>query len=95
MLKRVKRINSHAGHARFLSECAEEELGWIPRQQDIPSPYAYSLEWSVYDWNGTPVIVRETSHKQYDVFEVPQQMICTYDPLLAEQETNYLRGLGV
>ena len=95
MLKRIKRIRSHAGHARFLAECAEEAMGWIPRQEDIPSPYAYSPEWPVEDWNGKPVVIRETSHRCYDVFLVPEQMVRNHDPIEAEQESNYLRGLGI
>lgn len=95
MLKRIKRIPSYTGHARFLAECSEEPAGWIPHQTDIPSPYAYSPEWVVYEWQGRYVTIRETAHRQFDVFEVPEQMLRTTDPLLAEQESNYLRGLGV
>jgi hypothetical protein len=91
-LKRIKRITSYVGHARFLSECDDADWGWIPAQKDIPSPYASQSQWDVYGWNGKPVLVRETAHKQYDVFEVPEQMIRT---LHDEQESNYLQGLGV
>ena len=95
MLKRIKRIRSHTGHARFLAECAEEPMGWIPCQPDIPSPYAYSQEWTVWEWQGRAVMIRETSHRCFDVFEVPEQMVRNDDPLRTEQESNYLRGLGV
>lgn len=74
MLKRVKRINSHAGHARFLAECAEDASGVIPMQDDIPSPYHYSQYWAVYKHDVLgDVVIRETSHKQYDVFLVDPQ----------------------
>ena len=65
--KRIKRIRSHTGHAQFLSEC--EDAGTMPRRNDIPSPYAYSPEWPVYLWRGRRVLIRETSHKCFDVFE--------------------------
>lgn len=74
-LQRIKRIPSHSGHARFLAECADLPLGVIPRQADIPSPYAYSPDWLVYDWQGQPVTIRETAHRRYDVFAVPREMI--------------------
>lgn len=87
-VKRIKVITSHAGHARFLAECDEETpgrgdlviLGYIPRRTDIPSPYAYSPMWTVYRWNGRPVIVRETSHKRYEVFAVSGPLSPTDEP---------------
>jgi hypothetical protein len=73
-VQRIKVITSHAGHARFLAECdgadGADIIGYIPRRTDIPSPYAYSATWAVYRWNGRNVIVRETSHKRYEVFAV-------------------------
>jgi hypothetical protein len=77
MLKRIKRITSHTGYCRFLAECEVNgfEVGVIPRQPDIPSPYAYSPEWAVYQWSGKKVVIRETAHRQYDVFEVPAEMV--------------------
>ena len=74
MLQRVKRITSHAGYARFLAEC-EDTPHSIPRQADIPSPYAYSPAWDVLDYQGKHVVVRETAHKRYDVFVVPATLL--------------------
>lgn len=77
MPKPLKTIRSHVGHARFLAECDQDDQGEIvvvrevPRQEDIPSPYAYSPEWQVYRWKGREVIVRETSHRCYMVFAAP------------------------
>ena len=81
-MKRIKRITSHAGHAQFLFDCAQDGddckiLGYIPRHPEIPSPYAYSPDHEVYQYNGQPVIVVETMHKRYDVFLVTE-------PLMAE-----------
>lgn len=69
-MERIKRITSHAGHARFLAE-VDFGVGRIPRQQDIPSPYASGPEHTVHRWKMNYVFVVETKHKQYDVFGVP------------------------
>lgn len=76
MLKRLKRIRSHTGHAHFIAECDADAVGKIPRQVDIPSPYAYSPDWHVWfhEILGSVVII-ETSHRCFDVFEVPRDMI--------------------
>ena len=75
-LQRVKRIRSHTGHARFLAECSEEPIGHIARRDDIPSPYAYSPDWPVWDHpTRGPVLIRETSHRCFDVFSVPRDLI--------------------
>lgn len=67
----LKTINSHRGYGQFIMELPEEPEGWIPRVKAIPSPYAYSPTDAVYIWKGKKVITRETSHKKYQVFEVP------------------------
>ena len=76
-LKRIKRMRSHSAHARYLHQT--DVIGEIPAQADIPSPYAYSQRWFVYLYSGsTPpknVIIRETSHRCFDVFEIPAAMI--------------------
>lgn len=72
--KVLKSINSYTGYGRIISEFDEEPVGYIPRVQDIPSPYAYSPTDIVYKWNGKNVISRETKHKYYQVFEVPHDV---------------------
>lgn len=75
-LPRIKTITSHTGLARFLNTLTSDDpIGYIPRQADIPSPYAYSAVWSVWDLDGKPVIWRETRHKRYEIFEVPRDMV--------------------
>ncbi len=76
-LTKVKTITSHAGHFRFLAECEGGPdgadfivIGAIPRQPDVPSPFAYAPHWAVYRWNGQPVVIREVSHKRYVVYRV-------------------------
>jgi len=76
-LKRVKRIRSHTGYSRFLAECKDYNFSRsIPRQDNIPSPYHYSPEWTVYGHEkyGHVVIV-ETAHRCYDVFQVRRDLI--------------------
>ncbi len=75
MLTKIKTITSHAGHARFLAECDGEFAGYIPRQTDIPSPYAYSPTHAVWMWDTKPVIIVETKHRRFTVFAVPADMI--------------------
>lgn len=71
-LTRIKVITSYAAHARWLAEMPETDwnVGTIPRQLQIPSPYAYSPMHPVSRWNGQHVIVVETRHKRYEVFRV-------------------------
>jgi len=71
-LRRIKRITSHVGVSRYMAELAFTG-STIPRQRDIPSPYAYSTKHLVYRNEFKElVIVVETAHKQYDVFLVPR-----------------------
>jgi hypothetical protein len=70
MAQRILRITSHAGHYRYLDTLTN--AGYIVRQSDIPSPYAYSPTHVVYhDPKRGDVFIVETSHKRYDVFRVP------------------------
>ena len=73
-MQRLKVITSYTGHARFLAECDEEPAGWIARQADIPSPYSYGPDHAVWAWGNRKVIIVETRHKRYEVFEVPPGM---------------------
>jgi hypothetical protein len=76
VLKRIKRITSHAGCARYLASVRAWNVATIPRQTDIPRPYCYSPDWNVHRAeDGRFVTVIETAHRRYDVFEVPAAMI--------------------
>jgi hypothetical protein len=78
-MKRILRITSHAGKARYLATLTDGWLGWIVRQKDIPSPYAYSPTHGVYhDPKRGAVIIVETSHKRYDVFAVDHDVTTIY-----------------
>jgi len=76
-MKRIKRIRSHTGYARFLAETSEEPTGYLARVQieEIPSPYRYSPTVAIDEWNGKQVIHLETSHRCYDVFEVHPELL--------------------
>jgi hypothetical protein len=68
---RIKRITSHAGHARYLASVKMTSRR-IPRVREIPSPYAYSPDHTLYiDDKGREVFIVETMHKRYDVFLSP------------------------
>ena len=69
-LTRVKVITGYTNDARFYAELGEN-LGYIPRQGQIPSPYQYSPTHIVSEWRGKPVIHVETKHRRYEIFEVP------------------------
>jgi len=71
MPKRIKRITSHVGHARFLATLADTNYA-IPRVAAITSPYAYSPTHTVYRLPSNELVfIVETKHKTYDVFLVP------------------------
>ncbi len=70
-MPRVLRLSGHAAHARYLATVASRPAGYIPKQRDIPSPFAYSPCHTVYtDPTRGAVIVVETAQRRYDVFAV-------------------------
>lgn len=93
--KRIKTITSHVGLARFLDEAPDAGF-YIARDENIPSPYAYSPTHTVYAWKGKNVIVVETSHKRYEVFEVspatprlPRDIAASGEPESEDIEEQY------
>jgi hypothetical protein len=75
--KKIKTITSHVGLSRWLAEVDQQPTGYLARVQceEIPSPYAYSPVKFILNWNGREVIEFETSHRRYEVFEVPSNML--------------------
>jgi hypothetical protein len=77
-LRRIRVLRGHTEHARF-NALLRGPVGEIPARADIPSPWSYSAEWPVFAlalrvgaWPaGTHVLIRETRHARYEVFEVP------------------------
>jgi hypothetical protein len=74
-VKKIRTITSYAENARWWAEVEEEPIGFIPRQNSIPSPYAYSPVHIVYKWDSKPVIQVETKHKYYEVYDVSHMTI--------------------
>ena len=76
-MKRIKIIKSHKGLAIWLSKTSDEPIGYLARCQveEIPSPYAYSPSKPIYTWGDKQVVWFETSHKHYEVFEVPAELL--------------------
>ena len=76
-VRRIKRINSHAGYGRFCEDSGEF-IGEIPRSSvtfngdKIPSPFSCGLTWAISEFDGMRVFVVETDHRRYDVFEIPE-----------------------
>jgi hypothetical protein len=70
-VKRIKRITSHVGLSRYM-DTLDTTMLVTPRIAAIPSPYAYSPTHTIYQVKGANprhVIIVETKHKQYDVFD--------------------------
>lgn len=85
-LHRVLRIRSHSGLARYLATVSDSFVGWIPRQADIRSPYAYAPSHGVYeDPQRGKVIIVETSHRCFDIFAVGDtQVFASDDDIIAK-----------
>lgn len=77
MLQRIKRERSHSGCARIIAEMSDDPIAWLARVQieDIPSPYAYSPTVAIFKWHTLPVVLFETSHRCYDLFVVPPELL--------------------
>jgi hypothetical protein len=91
--KRLKVITSHAGLARFYAECVQLDgcaaiIAWLARCQveEIPSPYRSSPTVAIGLWNGKRVVVFETRHRHYEIFEVPANFLTFPDE---EQATDW------
>lgn len=76
MLKRIKKITSYTGHARFLAECEDTDR-YIARCDvaDVPSPYRYSPSVEILRYQDKEVVWFETRHRHYEVFEVPRELL--------------------
>jgi hypothetical protein len=76
--KRLKVITSHKGYWQFLSQCDEDPIGYITRT-NLPSPYSSGPNHTVWNWEGHKIISVETSHKRYEVYEVPDDVQMSKD----------------
>ena len=72
----LKTVTGYAAHARLLAELdQDDELTGLPDyvrdipRQEIPSPYAYSATHNVYRHKGREVIIVETEHRKYRMFD--------------------------
>jgi hypothetical protein len=76
MLQKVKTIASYSGLARWLST-VKETGEYLTRYQvrHIPSPYRYSPTVEVVAWKNKQVVWFETSHRRYEVYAVPADMV--------------------
>lgn len=90
-MQRIKTIRSYSDLHRWLSELSQRPIGYLPRQTQIPSPYASSPTDVVWNWNGRRVIYREVSHRRFEVFELPANM--HVHPCEDDAVNEYLGGL--
>lgn len=67
-IKKIKTIRSHTGVARFLAECDKSYIREIPRV--VKEPYCHSQTQCAYLYKNKEVIVAETKHRYYEVFEI-------------------------
>ena len=79
-MKRIRTLTSHAAHARFLAECGDWTVGHVAKPENIPSPYHAAPWYPVLEWIVSPnrtrlVVIFETSHRRYEVFEVPEEKV--------------------
>lgn len=71
--KTLKTISSHVGKSKEWSGVIDWDnpVGYVASPASVPSPYSFSASRTVYKWNGKNCIEMETSHKKYEVIEVP------------------------
>lgn len=68
-MKKIKTIRGYTALARFL---ANAEMTTEETTCPFKSPYAHSLTHPVYNHQGRKIIILETAHIKYDVYELPQ-----------------------
>lgn len=86
-MKRIKTITSHAGYARFLELCLSAGRGFVARRH-VPANdrYSYGPTKAVLEMkDGRLVIIVETSHKHYEVWQVPQSLVRQTESEAAEE----------
>ena len=70
-ITRRKQSTGHMGGVRLLAECEEQAIGYIPRQAEVSSPYAYSPVHTVYRHpRYGSVVVSEASHRRHVMYSV-------------------------
>ena len=71
-MKQLRIVRSHKGIAKIMAEFDANPIGEINRI--ITTPYASGPTHKIWNWKGRSVIVAETDHKVYRVFEVDQRI---------------------
>ncbi len=67
-LRKVQTLRGYTSLSRFMAALSEEPVTEIPRQ--IATPYVYSPTHPVFGWGDRRVIIAETAHLRYEVYEV-------------------------
>ena len=76
-------LNSYRAHARFLAECGPELVGYIPRTTiNVKTPYYASPTLAVEYYQAShAVVILETAHRRWEVYELPPET-----PIYAHEE---------
>lgn len=74
-MRRVKVITSHTGLARFMAELSEEPVGEVPSSMLPDARYSFSPVRQVWARGNAFVAIIETSHRRYEVFHVPADVV--------------------
>lgn len=81
MFKRIRVLNGYAAHARFCGECESDFAGHIPAFTQ--GAYSYSPSMAVRTWGTKRVVIVETRHRRYEVFDVTDASLMSDDAATA------------
>jgi len=74
-MKRILTINSYFRLGMFMANI-EGPIGEILRNNELPSPYAYSQTHNVYLTTAADkVIIVETKHRHFEVFKLDNEIV--------------------
>ena len=68
-MKKIKTITRYAGLARFLAQWDDLPCGQILHPAEIKTPYFFGQTTPVFFWKGKQIIIPETAHRRYQVWE--------------------------
>lgn len=89
----IRTVRGYTAHARLVAECSSAPVGWLARCQcaDIITPYRSGPTVAVYARGDRHVIIMETAHALYKVFDVPLTMLRF--PNEQQAEDHHIRSL--
>ena len=74
-MKRLKTLTTYAAHHRLLAECGARTF-WLPRKLcPVKTPFSSGPTVAVLPHSGRLVWVAETSHRRYEVWNIPENLV--------------------